>query len=300
MSGTELKATPGAVLARAREGLGVSQRDVADALNLPLTTIVALEEDNTERLPAYVFTRGYLRAYAKLLDLDPDPLVATLAQELRDEGGEQKEYVPARTVLGFDYRMVLGVAVAVGVFVGAVVWFALRDDETPEVAPNAIATAPASTSASGENDDVSQDVVAAAPTDTTPATASPATQMPPESTHDLTVQAIDVSPQETVSVQAAALEVAPDEPGTRRLTRDGSARLRLTFTEECWVSIEDAGGVGLFGDMGRPGRVMNFVGQGPFNILLGYAPGVALAYNGENVPLAPHTRNNVARLVIGQ
>ncbi len=31
-----------------------------------------MEAENWARLPAPAFTRGYLRAYAKLLDIDPD------------------------------------------------------------------------------------------------------------------------------------------------------------------------------------------------------------------------------------
>jgi len=42
------------------------------------------------------------------------------------------------------------------------------------------------------------------------------------------------------------------------------------------------------------------VGQAPFRVLLGYAPGVQMSFNGETVVLAPHTRNNVATLVLGQ
>ena len=50
----------------------------------------------------------------------------------------------------------------------------------------------------------------------------------------------------------------------------------------------------------RPEEVLRLVGQGPFRILLGYAPGVQMQYNGETVSLLAHTRNNVASLVLGQ
>ena len=50
----------------------------------------------------------------------------------------------------------------------------------------------------------------------------------------------------------------------------------------------------------RRRQTLRLVGAGPFQIRLGYAPAVTLAYNGEPVPLAPHTRNTVALLVVGQ
>ncbi|NOX52804.1 MAG: DUF4115 domain-containing protein [Gammaproteobacteria bacterium] len=48
------------------------------------------------------------------------------------------------------------------------------------------------------------------------------------------------------------------------------------------------------------GQSVEFIGQGPFRVLLGYAPGAILQFNYETVALTPHTRNNVAKLVLGQ
>jgi cytoskeleton protein RodZ len=86
----------------------------------------------------------------------------------------------------------------------------------------------------------------------------------------------------------------------RRITDRGDDQLSFTFTEDCWVEIKNASGRNLFGDLGRAGSSFTLVGEGPFRILLGYAPGVTLTLNGEQVPLGPHTRNNVASLVLGQ
>jgi cytoskeleton protein RodZ len=46
---------PGSELKTAREGMEVSTREVADALNLPIHVIEALEGDDYERLPPSVF-----------------------------------------------------------------------------------------------------------------------------------------------------------------------------------------------------------------------------------------------------
>ena len=46
------------------------------------------------------------------------------------------------------------------------------------------------------------------------------------------------------------------------------------------------------------GRVETLWGQGPLSIKIGYAPGVRLFWHGEAVDLAPHTRGDVARLVL--
>ncbi|MEE4360773.1 MAG: helix-turn-helix domain-containing protein, partial [Pseudomonadales bacterium] len=66
---------PGAMLCAAREARGLSQRDLADTMNLSVSTIRALEEDDYERLPRSAFVRGYLRSYARLLTIAPEPLL---------------------------------------------------------------------------------------------------------------------------------------------------------------------------------------------------------------------------------
>ena len=99
-------------------------------------------------------------------------------------------------------------------------------------------------------------------------------------------------------VQDQVQSIAP--PGVQRLTPVGTDRLSIEFTEECWVEIKDPEGNLLFGNLGRPGTQLAFVGAAPFRVLLGYAPGAMLKYNAEPVALGPHTRNNVASLVLGQ
>ena len=88
--------------------------------------------------------------------------------------------------------------------------------------------------------------------------------------------------------------------GMRRLTPEGSEQLSLSFSEDCWVEIRAKDNSMLYANLGKAERQWQFQGQGPFQLLIGYAPGVLVEYNGEPISLAPHTRNNVARLVLGQ
>ena len=72
---TEYADGPGATLRAAREGLDVGVREIADALNLPIHVVECLEANDYEGLPPTVFTRGYLRSYARLLELSPEELI---------------------------------------------------------------------------------------------------------------------------------------------------------------------------------------------------------------------------------
>lgn len=68
---------PGAYLRQIRQELGLSEDEVAFQLHLSRSIIDALEADAYEKLHGATFVRGYLRAYAKLLNISPDAIIAS-------------------------------------------------------------------------------------------------------------------------------------------------------------------------------------------------------------------------------
>ena len=66
---------PGPRLRTARERMDLSLDDVAERLHLHAATIEALETNAYALLPAPTFVRGYLRGYARLVGLAPEPVV---------------------------------------------------------------------------------------------------------------------------------------------------------------------------------------------------------------------------------
>jgi cytoskeleton protein RodZ len=72
---------PGRVLAAQREAMGWTVEQVADQLKLAVRQVVALEAGDYASLPSPAVTRGFVRAYAKLVRVDPAPLVAQIAIE---------------------------------------------------------------------------------------------------------------------------------------------------------------------------------------------------------------------------
>ena len=74
-------ALPGALLAAQRQAKGWSVEHAASQLKFATRQVVALEADNYAALPGPVIVRGFVRAYAKLLGLDANALVALLPQD---------------------------------------------------------------------------------------------------------------------------------------------------------------------------------------------------------------------------
>src|SRR5207237_10937066 len=68
----------GAMLRGAREAAGLSLEQVAQQLKLAPRQVKALEDESFGDLPGRTFSRGFVRNYARLLNLDAQDLLAHL------------------------------------------------------------------------------------------------------------------------------------------------------------------------------------------------------------------------------
>jgi len=75
--------TVGERLSQAREARGLSVDDVASALKLGPRQVAALEAGDWQSLPGNAFARGFVRNYARYLELEVGPLMAALDQVLK-------------------------------------------------------------------------------------------------------------------------------------------------------------------------------------------------------------------------
>ena len=66
-------------LRRARERLGLSLRDIQDRTKIRTTILGAIENNDVDHLPPPIFTRGFVKAYAREVGLDPQAFAGTLA-----------------------------------------------------------------------------------------------------------------------------------------------------------------------------------------------------------------------------
>ena len=69
----------GRELAAAREAQGLALADVAQQLKFAPRQLEALEQEHFAALPGATFAKGMVRSYARLLKLDPEPLLQRVA-----------------------------------------------------------------------------------------------------------------------------------------------------------------------------------------------------------------------------
>lgn len=274
MSATQADISPAGIgrsLQRAREARGLSLGDAAQALKLSPRQVEALEAEQFERLPGTAFARGFLRNYARLLRLDPEPLIAEFDALHGGDTVELRQLSNARGALPSGRGRgpsAMPAALAAAALLGVVVagwyfdWFRQPKSLTPTDSSTPVAVLP--------------------PIETP---AQPAAM--PEAA---------VSGGALSSPQAGSAPIATATLAAQPPAPDGLERLAFSFDQEAWVEVRDASGEIIFSRINKAGSTQEVQGKGPFALVVGNAPAVKLSHNGQPVDLAPYTKVSVARL----
>ena len=122
-------------------------------------------------------------------------------------------------------------------------------------------------------------------TDGPEATAAPGAAAPPSIP--------GASPSRTDSAPPNAAAVAPP------VVETAQPGLVLAFAHESWVEVFDRERNRLFFGLVQPGRVLDFDGPQPFDVLLGNSKDVRVVIDGEAFDHTPYVRHSVARFNVG-
>lgn len=133
------KESPGMQLAELREKRGFTQEYVAGKLHLRVRIIELLEQDNYELLPEPVFIKGYIRAYAKLLNVPYEPFLIFYNRLNIADRKVEKALWQGRRETNFKEKMVrwLSFMAVVVIIIAAAFWWQKSKDtklstNTPE------------------------------------------------------------------------------------------------------------------------------------------------------------------------
>ena len=256
--------SPGQRLRAAREKLDLDIKTVAKKLHMNEKSIIALENDNYEEFPAPIYVSGFLRNYARLLNLPPEPIVESyerLGKEAPPILSDLTANIPRRRRRGIEPWA--GYFAAGGVLLMLLVWMMpsgnnLVKEEAPALP-----------------DDQPEPVAA-----------------PPEPNNEPALESENAVPE--------VPEVDTGNQVSETPLPIPSDTLVLHFTQDSWVEIIDSSGRRLFYDMGKAGQTSTLLGNAPFSILLGYSPGVSIEYNGKKFDQTPYVRQDVARFKLGK
>lgn len=299
-----LTAGVGELLRQAREARGLKVEEIAQTLKLGVRQIEAIEADRWESLPGATIVRGFVRNYARLVQVDATPLMARLDSVLAKPSDTlavpetRPANVTTSTISGTrrDRTVVFAGLGLVGLAVAAYLLMpndlsALRENtqslldslsrkEAPKPVENAEPVA--APAAAG---------TASAPTPGEPVFPPGATPQQIMNPQAVTPAELASPVQPTVSPAAAPVREIPAPTA-------GAPQMRFVFDKESWLEVRDRDNKVVFSQKLGGGAEQSVSGNGPLSLVIGYAPGVRLFWRGQAVDLAPHTKGDVARLVL--
>lgn len=122
-----------------------------------------------------------------------------------------------------------------------------------------------------------------------------------ESANPATTEAAEIAETEAATPEPPAqADPGTDETGAGITPSTGPDTLEIRLTADSWIEIFDANEQPVYFDLGRTGDRLTLHGTAPFDILLGFAQGVSIEFNGETVDPSPYTRAGVARFSLGE
>lgn len=318
----------GARLAQARQAKGLSLGDVARQLKLTVKQVEALERDDHASFGSMVFVRGFLRGYARFVQLDINDDLARLEPAAPAQSPAvqaQRRAVPLRSSRAPVWMIAGAVSLigVVGVFVAAHQMGKDSPASAPLSAPPAgsaagVATALDSTatppmpSAAAANPVDAQNVVqspavaidgagaAAAPAGGPTAAAATAGAPGIASTASGTTSSARASnaAAAAASTSEPVLVTSPSAPDSAAASIVAGPEVKLVFEADAWVEVRDRNGMVVFSQMNQAGSEQVIRGEGPLSLVVGNARHVRVSYQGAPIDLGPHIRLDVARLTL--
>ncbi|MFA5171674.1 MAG: RodZ domain-containing protein [Sulfuriferula sp.] len=257
----------GAQLCQARTAMQLSMMDIAQRLKISPQQIALIEDDDFNTI-GLVFSRGFVRQYARHVGLDADSLVAAMSGNLQRKAESlsvHNEEIPLSKGLS-KYWLVLFIgAITLVIGIPLALYYWLSGDTASATPKKTVITPPP--------------IIAPAKQPLTPAAALLVTPVPAEG-KEATANS-DVSNAVTTSTTDIA-----------------TGRMSFKFDTDSWVEIRDGSNHTVLSHLYRAGETAEISGTPPLSLVIGNAAKVSLQYNDQPVDLTPHTGVTVARVTL--
>ena len=281
-SHTEKNNDFGFVLTEARKSKNYSVDDICEHLKIPKNVISAIEASNVEALPAPTYSQGYIRAYAKFLEIADDDLLAMyneavpheLASSLKPRSslpGEASSQSPL-------VKMVTMLLIAGGittVLYGSIQYYQEKADvmENQLESKERSFTGNSLDSPGSNRLDTPEDQVLTEDDETAIESSDPL-ESPASESQIESVQITAESSEEAVSEQDESI---PQDDVIKILAEQGA-----------WMEVRDATRARLLYNMVPSGESKLLQGEGPFRISMGNARSTRVFINDIEIDFASY------------
>jgi cytoskeletal protein RodZ len=230
----------GATLKKTRESKGISLNRISEETRISTRFLAAIENEEFHLLPGGIFNRGFVRAYAERVGLDPNQAVAEYDRLMAVQVPAEEPIQPVSN--GKPHRRLY--TVAIGGLILVIIFFYIF---TREVSHTAQTASPLT------------------------ATSTPATQLasaPPAP------PPIDPVPPPTAPPEVTSAAPEPETPPQTQ-----SLRIDIDVTEAAWIKVQADGVTVNSGEILQPGMTRHFTAQNSISVATGNAGGLTLKIN---------------------
>jgi cytoskeleton protein RodZ len=279
----------GDYLRREREMRGVSLQEISEATKISIRFLEAIESEDMTRLPGGIFTRSFVRTYARYLGLDEERVLADCQL-----AGQNRPEVDIRRIVGNRSRpqgmgsraRFITLFVAVLLLISGYLLFRY----SRRMIEQRSSTAPA-TAAGGSMAAASTPLGAAPPQPSQTATStlpesnpapSAASSAPSNSTPTATTSATPPggAPSPAGATNTTNPVTTPDTSSAVAPNTD--LVLQVAATDRVWIAIE-ADGKTVLQRVLDTNEVVNLKAHTSFDVTVGNAQGLVLTMNGETL-----------------
>lgn len=290
---------PGQILKLAREKAKLSSQDIADKMKLKKSVVEEIEQDNYDINISLTFIRGYLKLYAKHVNVDEKEIIDAFESLSTQKKEPAKLQSFSRRVANQanDDKLMLVTYLIVAAVIALVViwWFQQSSNDTSTTS-----------TVNSYPEPVSEDV---SPKNALPLEDSPNVETEIVSTESTenefvdetsTLQVPAVIEKPAIDNQSSAIETVDEPNNQNQLTTEIEATVAETavtataapvelifeFAGDCWMNLADATGENIAYGVKVKGRVMPVTGIPPFVVTLGAPEVVKIRYAGEPLDMS--------------
>jgi len=316
---------PGQILSDGRKKAGLTQQQVAEKLNFRETLVIEIENEQFDSSLPETFNRGYLRNYAKLVNVSQEDVLISYEQlnVAKAQASELQSFSKGTEKLAENNRIMWVSYFILAILIGStVVWWmqnnagqvqtnkevidlsTLTTDEEQkkdsdtlgDKVPNAVLTPEASSAIDTPtlitNVENAESVDSKKPAETLLSSAEMLNQKKigiPSATASL--NEVEVRNELLIEPEKTAISLISQTEGA-------VSNVTFTFSGDCWVNISDATGERIAWGVKKLGYVMKISGQAPFNVTLGRPELVAINFADENIDMSQFSAGNIAKFTL--
>jgi cytoskeleton protein RodZ len=291
----------GTLLKNKRESLGLTQKQISDRLKLRVTLIQQIEENQFESDQVATFMRGYIRSYAKYVNLDEKVVLNALHHSGDAQHQEQEMLSFSRKTKTEKHNsriMLLTWSIfAVIVGISSLWWWQNQQQDTlSQSLANTESSEELVVEESLDPELTSLEVIEAEQN----AETSPATENSDELTEvssaedSVTLDPVEVIEEAPEAADVASVTAEPETVAPEAVVNE----LVMQFSADCWIQVKDASGKTLSTGIKKAGQTLNLSGTAPYKVILGAPEGVSMTFASEPVDLSGYTSGKVARITL--